>query len=231
MKKIFLTSFLSLGLISSANAFDLYWENQYVSGGISYGFGGGNINQNIDYEFPDAESSVDIAKLNPETFGLHLAYGGSFYPNVRAELSFGYKNYMMDTDGKNGFINANFDWKDTNFYELLANIYYDFNTETAFTPYVGAGLGISYTDFKLGVTPIGGQAINAEFNKTGFVYNVLIGVSYSLTDYLAFDLAYRFMGTTEDISYEVSKTLLEEKDFELNSEPLNEIKLSMRYTF
>lgn len=73
------------------------------------------------------------------------------------------------------------------------NGYYDIDTGSAFTPYIGAGLGASaiYESMTSG-------AANARHTSSdttmGFAWNVGAGVAYSFTDNVALDVGYRFAG-------------------------------------
>ncbi len=71
---------------------------------------------------------------------------------------------------------------------VMANAYYDFFAHQAFTPYVGAGLGIAF--------------INSRFNAltnssdTEFAYQAIVGVGYKVTPNLRLNLDGRYYGTT-----------------------------------
>jgi opacity protein-like surface antigen len=73
---------------------------------------------------------------------------------------------------------------------LLANVYYDIDTSTAFKPFVGGGLGVSflYADYK----PEGASSYHD--TTTGFAWHVGGGVAYDVNEFVTVDLAYRFAG-------------------------------------
>lgn len=100
---------------------------------------------------------------------------------------------------------------------VMLNAYLDFPTETAFTPYVGAGLGGAYVDSKLSGVSYGNisgepgryssnpsmdgeKEYNYRYNfrpkgqqnSWNFAWQVSAGASYQFTDNLAFDLSYRY---------------------------------------
>lgn len=77
---------------------------------------------------------------------------------------------------------------------LLANFYYDFRNSTAFTPYVGAGIGVAFNYFGLDVhnTTTGG-ALSLDKHQTNLAWQVGAGVAYNFTDNIAVDLAYRYL--------------------------------------
>ena len=73
-----------------------------------------------------------------------------------------------------------------------ANAWYDIDTGTAWTPYIGAGAGGANISAK--VTEDKGDA--GKFNGSGwaFAYQAGAGVQYQLTDAIALDLGYRLLG-------------------------------------
>ena len=86
---------------------------------------------------------------------------------------------------------------------LFTNVYYDINTGTKFTPYVGAGLGMAFIKTK-------GHTKNAypndpgnpeewsgswgSRNVTNFAWNVGGGLGYDIADNVTIDAGYRFVG-------------------------------------
>ncbi|HLA02591.1 MAG TPA: porin family protein [Aestuariivirga sp.] len=66
---------------------------------------------------------------------------------------------------------------------VLGNLYFDWANDSAFTPYVGAGLGYGWVDD----TPTG--------DDSGIAYGLTAGVAMDLTDNIALDLGYRFRET------------------------------------
>lgn len=63
---------------------------------------------------------------------------------------------------------------------VLGNLYFDWANESAFTPYVGAGLGYGWVDD----APSG--------DDSGLAYGLTAGVSMGLTDTIDLDVGYRF---------------------------------------
>lgn len=62
---------------------------------------------------------------------------------------------------------------------VLGNLYFDWANDTAFTPYVGAGLGYGWVD-------------DAPDNDSGLAYGLAAGVSMGLTDNIDLDVGYKF---------------------------------------
>ena len=63
---------------------------------------------------------------------------------------------------------------------VLGNLYFDWANDSAFTPYVGAGVGYGWVDD----TPSG--------SDDGFAYGLAAGVSMGLFDKVDLDVGYRF---------------------------------------
>ena len=58
---------------------------------------------------------------------------------------------------------------------LFANLYFDIATGTAFTPYVGAGLGAAFLSSDGSVTTIStGSTSNQDNNDTNFAWNAVV---------------------------------------------------------
>ena len=72
---------------------------------------------------------------------------------------------------------------------LQANVYWDIDTGTAFRPFIGGGLGLSfiYADYT-------GDGYNCSDSTTGFAWNVGAGIAYDINESVTVDLAYRFAG-------------------------------------
>ena len=88
----------------------------------------------------------------------------------------------------------------------LANVYYDFDLRSHFTPYLGVGLGFARNSTSSGsvvisgcdaIDPItGGVACSADFDgrtKTNAAGALMAGFSAKLRDRLHFDAGYRFL--------------------------------------
>jgi opacity protein-like surface antigen len=84
----------------------------------------------------------------------------------------------------------------------LANLYYDFDTRTRFTPYLGVGLGVSRNTTTAGdgtavCIPCGSTATFTTdgASKTNVAGALMAGFSAKLLDRLTFDAGYRFLYT------------------------------------
>jgi opacity protein-like surface antigen len=116
----------------------------------------------------------------------------SIQSNIDAERSFTFLDsdgISMDTDN----------WKQTlGIQTLFVNAYWDINTETKFTPYLGAGLGLGIIKTKFsgsGWNKGNWSESNLGSNtETNFAWNAGAGLGYDVTDNWTIDGGYRFVG-------------------------------------
>ena len=78
---------------------------------------------------------------------------------------------------------------------LMGNVWLDIPTQSAFTPYVGGGLGLGWASAD---SPFfGGLSWGyGSGEKAGLAYQLGAGVKFTLSDKLDLDLGYRFKGLT-----------------------------------
>jgi outer membrane protein OmpA-like peptidoglycan-associated protein len=81
-----------------------------------------------------------------------------------------------------------------NTYAIMTNAIYDFNIGWAVTPHVGAGVGAVILRDGVGVRGFGTVARSTQ---TEFGYQGIAGIRYNINPSLAFDLDYRYLGTTD----------------------------------
>ncbi len=78
---------------------------------------------------------------------------------------------------------------------LFFNAYFDINTGTNFTPYVGAGLGVGFNRYSSSFFDdlAGAPRYNlGSRSRANFAWNIGAGVAYKFTDNIAVDLGYRY---------------------------------------
>lgn len=134
-------------------------------------------------------------KKNDTVAGLRLAYGVNiplWSNDMRVELEYGY-NGKAKLDGRSYSPNVNYK-SETKSQFLMANVYYDFDLDSDWTPYVGAGIGYArvkannnFYDYNSGS--------NSSLSKSSgnFAWNLTAGVSYDVTENLSIDASYRYM--------------------------------------
>lgn len=183
-------------------------------------------NTHVDLNVGGAEASNLFR--SQFTLGGALAVGYDFWSQyqlpIRAELEFAMRGNNKENDS-NEF--GSFQYK-YNASTLMANFYYDFRNESAFTPYVGAGVGLAFigVDNKMDIGGV--RIVRDDETFTNFAFNLGAGVAYSFTDNLAVDLGYRYLnmgyiestGTRNNIKHTTESNLYN-----------HEIMLGARVTF
>lgn len=77
---------------------------------------------------------------------------------------------------------------------LMANVYYDFNAEGKWKPFIGVGAG--YANLSINDFTAGGFFL-ADDDTGVFAYQAKVGIGYAFTDALDGTLGYRFLGTDD----------------------------------
>ena len=146
---------------------------------------------------PNLKISNSAAAANPtktsSDIGMVIvgAVGYSFDP-IRIEGEFGWRDNANDkvTTPLFGSSSAGGDLQPVS---MMANAYYDFNTGTPFTPYLGAGVGA--VDMMARIDQSGTTLLNA--SRVGLGYQGIVGASYKINDALSLKADYRYMATTD----------------------------------
>ena len=170
-------------------------------------------------------------QYNQAVFGGALAVGYNFASKfnvpVRTEIEFALRS--NSSNKRDGSVAGNW-WsakQTTNLSTLFFNAYFDINTGTPFTPYIGGGLGMSfnYTEMKLEADD---GSLSKSRHDTAFAWNVGAGVSYAFTENISADLGYRFVHTSyRDVKFEAGGDRLK-----VGSSPyIHEFYLGARFTF
>jgi opacity protein-like surface antigen len=141
------------------------------------------------------------ATFTEQGFGQNV----TFNPGARIDLALGYN--LSDTLGlefEPGFMWNSVDslhgvsvdsWGESlDLYSvpLMFNVVYRFQTDTKWTPYVGAGIGADIVTFD-GST----RYFNASDTTVAFAYQAEVGLKYELSDRAFVDLGYKFFGSTD----------------------------------
>ena len=121
------------------------------------------------------------------------AVGYRFNPNVclEGEVSYRKNDFGTDLDLGNGPFDFSGDTKVTTF---MANAFYDFANASAFTPYIGGGLGLAHGTAQASGSD-GVFVVDADESDNAFVYQLAAGVSYDLTNQFAVTADYRYLDT------------------------------------
>lgn len=157
----------TMAFISSAHA-DERWPRWYVGLSADVAFVedsdlSGAVSGDLDY---------DIGTGGAISVGYLPFAGIEFLDNTRIEAELGYRYAGLD-----GFTNAGTPANATGSARMLtymANAYYDFNNETQWTPYLGAGLGGAMVQLSKS-SGLG----NTDDEDTVFAYQFMAGVTYA----------------------------------------------------
>lgn len=168
---------------------------------------------------PAAYSTNTFATSEIESdFSGSLGFGYQFTDYLRADLTLDYSKGSFDgtTTAAGacpgmpfGTTCASSDIADFKSYGVLANGYFDLGTFAGFTPYVGAGAGVTLVKWDplsntsrcvAGAVACPGVATLAPVSHAGedswrFTYALMAGFSYNVTQALKLDLGYRYSKT------------------------------------
>lgn len=171
----------------------------------------------------DGLSGYGIGQQGQSTFAGAVAAGYDFYPQqglpLRAELELALRTNASESwSGNRGKVEGT--WNSTT---TFLNFYWDFHNATAFTPYVGAGLGMAFQYAGYDVKD-GANKYFMDDRYTTFAWNAGVGLAYAVNENLAVDLGYRFVGMSQhDIS---------QNNIKVETSPyMNEFSLGARFMF
>lgn len=182
-------------------------------------------------------SGTGLGQYGKNTFGGGIFVGYDFYPQqqvpLRAELEYSLRNNAEESWSKNMDDDRGKVTHRWNAQTLFANVYYDFHNSTAFTPYIGAGIGLAFVNTELRAKDMNTKESDS-INKmsTSFAWNAGLGLAYAFNENFSADLAYRFVS----FGYTSLEKDLSDEDgidkMEISSTPYaNEFSLALRYTF
>lgn len=108
---------------------------------------------------------------------------------------------------------------------LMANLLVDFDTGTAFTPYVGGGLGYAWSDLE----DYGIEAVPEvlDDDDSDFAWQLIGGVGFALSEQATVTLDYRYFSTSADVTTSTGTGSVS-NDVDLDSDTLT---LGLRYRF
>lgn len=205
MKKILVTA-AALAVLSVPMSSMAADNSVYVSGNIGVGMATDSDIDNMPERAGTAKMTLDAGFLGTGAVGYDFA--GPF----RAEAEYGWQKNDIDTlSYSNRF--GNFNQGDLKTQTIMANAFYDVDTGSPWSPFVGAGIGWAKVDLNTPALPFGD-------NDDVFAYQLMAGVAYNVSENLAIDAQYRFFGTQD--------ATIQGADFSMNS---NDLMLGIRYSF
>ena len=205
MKKIALTA-AALAVMAVPASSMAGGDSLYLKGNVGIGMA-------MDTDITNMPDAAGSAKMTYDSGFLGtLAVGYDFANPFRVEAEYLWqKNDLNQLSYNNRF--GNFNQGDLKTQAFMANGYYDVDTGSPWSPYVGAGLGWAKLDLS---TP----ALTFADNDNVFAYQLMAGVSYAITDQWSVDAQYRFFGTAD--------ATISGADFNENS---NNLMVGLRYSF
>ncbi|MBB8823103.1 porin family protein [Escherichia coli] len=215
MKKVFAVSVVGAACVFAVNAgaeegkSGFYLTGKAGASVVSLShqrFLSGNEEETSKYKGGDDHDTV---------FSGGIAAGYDFYPQfsipVRTELEF-YARGNADTK----YNLYKDDWSrgdlknEVSVNTLMLNAYYDFRNDSAFTPWVSAGIGyarihqkttgISTWDYGYGSS--GRESLSRSGSADNFAWSLGAGIRYDVTPDIALDLSYRYLDAGDSsVSY------------------------------
>lgn len=190
MVKRLLTLFSTLFFLSAAaSAYSV--EGLYVEGLLGAAW-------LTDSDISEAGGNAEISYENGALFGIAMGYQLNMF-RVEAELSY-MQNDIDDTTANGVSYDSIGDVSGT---AAMFNAYYDFQTSSAITPYLTAGLGWAWVEVEDFNIPGSNQGDFTEDDSV-FAYQVGLGAVYEVVENLFFDLRYRYFAT-EDAEFNTNE--------------------------
>ena len=156
----------------------------YIQGNLGLG-----IALDTDVEMSLA-SGAETAKASYDAgFVTTWAWGYSFNDMLRTEIEYGWqKNDLDRLSYSNEY--GNFSQGDLKTQTYMTNGYFNAETGSPWSPFVGAGIGFAKVELN---TP----GLGSADNDATFAYQLMAGVAYSITEVIIIDAQYRFVGSDD----------------------------------
>ncbi len=183
-KKLLLVGVIGTLVSTNVKANEL---RQYISLKTTYS----DMNNKYKETFTEKDNKytykwINESDLDDTVWGGSLAYGikygslrGELEANLHQDLNRTYESHTIDEDS----YSAKATLKNKS---LMLNAYYDIETGTKFTPFIGGGVG--YSRLK-----VEADAINYSKSFNQFAWQIGAGVSYAVTDKANIDFGYRYV--------------------------------------
>lgn len=142
-------------------------------------------------------------ELEETGYALSFAFGRRHSRSLRSEIEVAVRGNDIVTTSLAGVDSPEESGGTVNAISLMKNFIIDFDNNSRFTPYAGAGLGLSYVE----VDQLAGVFPALQEGETLFSYQAIGGVATQLTTSADFIVEYRFLGTSEVEFDELGQTL------------------------
>ncbi|HFQ88805.1 MAG TPA: porin family protein [Desulfobulbus sp.] len=168
----------------------------------------------MDTDIDNMPNAAGTAKMTFDTgFVGTAAIGYDFANPFRVEGEYLWQKNDLDRISYNNTY-GNFNQGDLKTQAVMINGYYDVDTGSAWTPFVGAGIGWAKLD--LSAAP----QLDISDNDDVFAYQFMGGVAYAINSQWSLDVQYRFFGTND--------ATIKGADFNFKS---NDLMVGLRYNF
>lgn len=156
-------------------------EGFYVGAGA-----GVNWTRDADIELEGTPFSLTADHKIGGVANLSAGYATSYGLRPELEFAWRWRNSIKGTESATPGLSG-MTGKQSSI-AFMGNLLYDIDTGTAFTPYIGAGAGISQVRLNLG---------GFSDKDWVFAYQGIAGVAYNITNALALTVDYRYFGTVD----------------------------------
>lgn len=123
-------------------------------------------------------------------YGINASLGYNAEP-VRFEFEFGYKNADMDNISAPGLGTASAKDTSISVTSYMVNAFYGIKTNSGFTPYFGAGIGLLDGDLKIQ---------GSKYSDTELGLQAIVGLEYKFNNNLGADISYRYLTAPSDFT-------------------------------
>ena len=134
-------------------------------------------------------------ELDDAGYALSAAMGRRHSHRLRSEIEFAIRGNEFDL-GVPSLLGTDEASTEIRAYSLMKNFFYELPNQTRFTPYGGAGLGISFVDIDTGASPFIADGAFSD-DDTAFSWQVIAGVSARLNHAADFIFEYRYFATSD----------------------------------
>jgi opacity protein-like surface antigen len=170
-----------------------------LASSLAFGADGGYVSGDIGFTLLDdatyTEPGVPDMELEHDPgYALAAALGYQF-ANARVEWEISYQENDFDKASMTGVGSANATG-DMSCLAFLINGYYDFHNQTAFTPFISAGLGIADVDLN-DFNILGSGVPSYSADDTVFAYQMGAGVGYAVNEKVTIEAKYRYFATDD----------------------------------
>lgn len=127
-----------------------------------------------------------------------IGIGYRFNKHIRSDITVGYNgSYHLDSfsainpNSGNTISTGKTDYDST---AVMANLYYDIAKLNRFTPYIGGGLGVSFTSVNAPSLLVNGSAVGTgkSTSSTDLGWRLALGTGVEISKNITLDIGYRF---------------------------------------